>query len=140
MESASVAPDSTALPCPLPASHKVMISSDETHNIVSDHLVLVRIDVVDLADVEANGSVKGFPACYWVRANHGMHGGEVVSNIERRTTRRHDLVATSCCGLFEHGLCAGGREGLKVSPHGGGYAIVAIHVRRGTERYQRVIL
>jgi hypothetical protein len=80
--------------------------------------------------VNADGSIEGLPARHWMRAHHRMDWGERVPDVEWRPTRGHDFVATGCCGGFEHGLGAGCREGLEVSPHRGRYAIVTIHVRK----------
>lgn len=139
MKRASVAPDRTTLLRPLPARHTVVIPCDKTHDIVSNHLILVRIDIVDLADVNPDGSIDRLPARHWMCADHGVNWGEGVSDVERRAARRHDLVATSCRSGFKHGLCAGCREGLEVSPHRGGYAIVAVYVRERTN-YVFVVL
>lgn len=82
MQCAHVAPDRARLLRPMHPSNHVMIPSDQPHDIVSNHLVLIRIDIVDPADMESDTCKYRFPSSNWVRTNDRMRWRKFISNIQ----------------------------------------------------------
>jgi hypothetical protein len=76
MEGANIAPDSTSLPCPVHSSYPIMISGNQSHNIVSYQLILIAVDVIDSRHMQTDTCEERFPACHRMRSDYWMDRSE----------------------------------------------------------------
>jgi len=107
------------------ARDTVVVSRDESHDIVAYHGVFVAVHVVDARDVQADAGEDGLPARDGMCADDGVVRGELVADILGRAARRHDRVAARCGGGLEDWLGAVRRQGFEVGAEGGGHAVIA---------------
>ena len=124
MKRANIAPDRTRTTRPVHTGDTVMVASQETQDVVADHVVLVGRDIVDAANVQAHTSEQGLPSGDRVRSNYGMGRRKLVVYVLRRAAWRHDIVTTSLAGRLEHGLRAGCSQCLEEFLELRGQAIV----------------
>jgi hypothetical protein len=126
MQSTRITPNRTRLFGPVHSRNTVMIPRDQPEHIIANDLVLVRIHVVDPADVQPHASEERLPPCDWVGADNRVHGGEVQIDIQRRTARRHYFVPSGFTGGLEHGLGTGCGQSLEKRLHGWREAVVTV--------------
>lgn len=81
MQSADIAPDSASSLSPMHPGYAVVVARNEPQDIVADHLVLVRVHVVNSADMQAHAGEQGFPPGYGMRADNGMGRRKLVVDI-----------------------------------------------------------
>ena len=108
-----VTPNSAGAPCPVHPSNTVVVAGYQAEHILPDQLVFVAGNLVDPADMKTHACENGLPARDGVCANNGMGGAELVVDIQRRPSRRHDVVPTSLAGGLEHGLRTSCSQRLK---------------------------
>lgn len=130
MQRALITPNRTSLPRPMHPRNAIMIPRNQPHHILPNHRVLIIIHIIDPRDVDAYAREERFPACDWVRPDHGVHGCELEVFVQRRAAGGHDFVATSFTSGFEDWLGTGGCEGLHIGAEGGGHAVVAVRARK----------
>lgn len=126
MKSADIAPDCTRLFGPVHACNTVMVPGDEPHDVFSNHLILVRIHVIDLGNVETHTSKDRLPTRHRMCSDDWMRRRKLVPSVEGRSTWRHDIVLSSISSAFEDGLRACGSQSLEVGPELGREAIVQL--------------
>jgi hypothetical protein len=131
MQSARITPNRNSLPGPVHPRDAVMVSGNEPHHIVSDHLVLVGIHVIDPRHMETNSRKNRFPARHGMRSNDWMRWRKLVSHVQGRATRGRDIVPTSLGGTSEDGLGACRRQRLQVAAEGRRHAIISIYRQSG---------
>lgn len=110
MKRTLITPNSTSLPRPMHPRDTVVIPRDQSHDILSDHLLFVTVYVVDFGDVQADACKHGFPACDWMGSDNWMNRRELEVLVERRTTGRHYFVVACFASRLEDWLSAGGGE------------------------------
>lgn len=113
MQCTGITPDSASLLGPVHSCDAVVIPSDQSHDVVTDHLIFVGIDIIYPGYVQANAREDRLPACDRVCTDDRMHRGKVKIGVQGRASRRHDLISTGCDGRFENWLRAGCSQCLK---------------------------
>lgn len=84
MPNARVVPNSHRSLRPMHACNTIMVMRDQTHEIVSDHLVFIVIHAVDTRYVESDAGQDALPSCLAVCTHDGVDGGEGVTDVEGR--------------------------------------------------------
>lgn len=125
MQSTRIAPNRTGLSRPMHTCNTVVVASNQSQDVFTNHLVFVRIDVVDARDVQSDSREERFPSCHGVGADDGMDRGEFVADVQGGAARGHEFVAAGFRGRAEHGLGACRGEGLEKGFEWWGEAVVA---------------
>ncbi len=107
MQRARVTPNSAGLLSPVHSCDAIMIPSDQPHDIVTNHLILIGVYIVYPGDVQANAGEDGLPARDRVCTDDWVHRGEIQVGVQGRAPWRHDFVSTGCDCRFENWLGAG---------------------------------
>ena len=81
MQSARITPDRACLLRPVHPRNTVVVSRDYPHDIISDHLVFVCIDIVDSSDVQSNTGEQRLPACDGMCADNGVVWCKFVNGV-----------------------------------------------------------
>lgn len=92
MQSANITPNRTSTSSPVHARDAIMIPRDQPHHIIPNHLLLVRIQAINLADMQTDAGEQTLPAGNRMCANDGMVWSEFEVFVQRRTSGAHNLV------------------------------------------------
>lgn len=98
MQSAHIAPDRTGARRPVHPCNAVMVPGDQSEAVVPDHLLLVAIKTIDLADVQTHARKQGLPSSDGMCSHDGVVGCELEVLVQGRATGRHDLVLAGFTG------------------------------------------
>lgn len=94
-------------------SYTIMVPRNKPQHIIADHLVLVRVHVINPTDVQSHAREQRLPPGDGVRADHGVRRRKLVVLVEGRPAGRRDVVPAGLAGGLEDGLRARRGQGLE---------------------------
>lgn len=83
MQRAQVAPNRTGLLGPMHPSYPIVVPRNESHDVISNHLVLIRIDIIDLTNMEPDSCEYRLPPSDWMSSDDGMGWCKLIPNVQR---------------------------------------------------------
>jgi len=75
----------------------IVIPRNQPQHVLANHLVLVRVHVVNPGNMDPHAGKHGLPPRHPVRADNGVVRRKGVAAVEGRPAGRHDFVV-SCGG------------------------------------------